>query len=118
MGLEQNQHHLHPRHHKIIFNIEEIEQKVWIALDETIRLIQAAVNGNVPIPSQVLSLLPTTQVSGDDYSPQGFQLDSYASQLEAKNAEIGTYPKTSFVQVSLCASYPSTRRANLLSYAV
>ncbi|KAL3934833.1 MAG: hypothetical protein SGBAC_009528 [Bacillariaceae sp.] len=95
--------------------IEEMEQRMWIALDEMIRLMQEAVSGNVPIPSQLLGLLPT-QVEVD--WPEGFQLDSYASQLEAKNAEIGTYTKTPFVRVSLCESYPSIRRANRLSYVV
>lgn len=94
-------------------SIEEMEQKVWIALDEMIRLMQAAVSGNVPIPSQLLGLLPVNL----DW-PQGFQLDSYASQLEAKNAEIGTHTKTPFVRTSLCGSYPSFRRANRLSYVI
>jgi len=47
-----------------------------------------------------------------------FQLDSYASQLEAKNAQIGTYTKTPFVRVSLCESYPASRRANRTSYVI
>ena len=94
-------------------SLEKMEQKVWIALDEMIRLMQAAVQGSVPIPSQLLGLLPTNV-----NWPNDFQLDSYADQLEAKNASIGTYTKTPFVRVSLCESYPAFRRANRLYYVI
>lgn len=94
---------------------EEMEYQLWIALDEMLRLIQAAMNGSVPIPSQLLGLLPTNPLRE---WPSSFQLESYASQLEAKNASIGTHTKSPFVRVCLCESYPALRRANRLSYAI
>jgi hypothetical protein len=66
----------------------------------------------------LLGLLPTKTPLGLDDWPQGFQLDSYASQLEAANAEIGTFTKSPFVRVSLCETYPALRRANRMSYAI
>jgi Lon protease-like protein len=94
---------------------EEMEYQLWIALDEMLRLIQTAMNGSAPIPSQLLGLLPTKPFKK---WPNSFQLESYASQLEAKNASIGTHTKSPFVRVGLCDSYPALRRANRLSYAI
>eukprot|EP00980_Cylindrotheca_fusiformis_P028577 scaffold22612_cov138-Cylindrotheca_fusiformis.AAC.11 len=94
---------------------EDMEYQLWLALDEMLRLIQEAMNGSVPIPSQLLGLLPTKPIHP---WPSSFHLESYASQLESKNASIGTHTKSPFVRVSHCESYPALRRANRLSYAI
>jgi Lon protease-like protein len=94
---------------------EEMEYQVWVALDDMLRLLASVSGLNVPIPSQLLGLLPINTAMA---WPAEFQLETYASTLEEKNADVGTYSKSPFVRVSLCESYPPLRRAHRLSYAI
>jgi len=93
---------------------KEIEFKVWVALDEMLRLLSST-GLQVSVPSQLLGLLPTDPFLS---WPINFQLESYALQFEQKNANVGTFSKSPFVRVSLCESYPSLRRAKRLSYSI
>ena len=113
------------------------EYKVWIELDELIQLLEHATNGliRIPIPSQLLGLLPPTEdgitqynIDDDDdssssyykYWPDTFRLESYAVQLEKSDGQIGTHTKSPFVRVGYCSdeSYPKLRRASRFSYAI
>jgi hypothetical protein len=98
--------------------IGELEYKVWVAVDEMISLLGQVSGLRVPVPSQLLGLLPTKMPQIIDDWPDGFQLDSYASQLEVADAEIGTFTKSPFVRVSHCETYPALRRASRLSYTI
>lgn len=98
--------------------VEQLEYSVWVNLDEMLRLLATASNLEVPVPSQLLGLLPTKFPKGISAWPKHFKLEFYANQLEEKNVKIGTFSKSPFVRVAMCESYPSLRRINRLSYAI
>ena len=103
----------------------KMERNVWIALDTMLRLL-TTINPQlqIPVPSQLLGLLPIEKESGSDDNdtsiawPIGFKLEEYATQLQANNAIIGTTSKSPFIRVSENTSYPMARRAARLSYSI
>jgi Lon protease-like protein len=93
------------------------EQHVWIQLDRMLQLLSQAQPGlSIPVPSQLLGLLPTNAVV--DWPP-GFRLEDYAQRLEESNTQVGTYSQSPFVRLSKAyPDYPAHRRASRLSYSV
>jgi hypothetical protein len=91
------------------------EQDVWIQLDRMLRLLGQVQPGlSIPVPSQLLGLLPTLV----DW-PDGFRLEEYAERLAQSNTNVGTYSQSPFVRLSKAyPDYPPHRRASRLSYAV
>jgi len=107
--------------------VPDMEYQVWVALDRMVRLLIQAnpyKNVNVPVPAQMLNLLPTkppTNRMEVKKWPGFFQLHKFAETLSMnENALIGTATKTPFVQVDSLnlTSYPDLRRARLFSYVV
>jgi Lon protease-like protein len=105
--------------------LKKLEYNVWCSLDTMLRLLVELDPGvRVPIPSQLLGLLPIQEEGDDDDNdsdcqwPPGFQLEDYAAQLQKNNAVIGTATKSPFLRVSENPSYPLSRRASRLSYAI
>ena len=99
--------------------IETMECNVWRKLDEMICLLSMAASATVPLPSQLLGLLPTR----DDW-PKEFALEAYAKSLSTSRSSIGTTFKSPFVRVDQISSstssakYSPLRRAQRLSYAI
>ena len=98
--------------------VERMEVLVWRSLDEMIRLLSMAATATVPLPSQLLGLLPIR----NDW-PRGFTLEDYAKSLATPGRTIGTAFKSPFVRVdqissSNTSSYSPLRRAQRLSYAI
>ncbi|KAL7547596.1 hypothetical protein ACHAWF_010911 [Thalassiosira exigua] len=96
-------------------DVEFLESQVWIEVDRMIKLLQRAKPGmKVPIPSQIMGLLPA-----DTDWPPDFQLEKYAETLETDQVDIGTHTKSPFVRVAKrFRDYPKIRRASRLSYVV
>lgn len=104
--------------HSFLYDLEdviEMESCVWIELDRMISLLQRAQpDAEVPVPSQVLGLLPT-----DVDWPREFRLSVLADKLEAEETYVGTHSKSPFVRLSRkYAEYPLLRRAERLSYVI
>mmetsp|Transcript_7690 Transcript_7690/g.10071 ORF Transcript_7690/g.10071 Transcript_7690/m.10071 type:complete len:465 (+) Transcript_7690:103-1497(+) len=96
--------------------LKKLECKIWVSLDALLRLLSELNPGlSVPVPSQLLGLLPTLPAAA---WPEGFQLEEYATKLQQNNAVVGTGTKSPFVRVSENYSYPILRRAARLSYAI
>jgi hypothetical protein len=100
--------------------VQIMERHVWCSLDEMIRLLSIAAASTVvvPIPSQLLGLLPIR----NDW-PRGFALEDYAKSLAKPGSAIGTAFKSPFVRVdeissSNSSSYSHLRRAQRLSYSI
>ena len=95
--------------------ILSLERQVWICLDRMLRLLEVAnPKIRIPVPSQLLGLLPCI-----GNWPPGFRLEGYAEKLEASQSKIGTMTKSEFVRLSkVYPTYPTLRRASRLSYAV
>ncbi|KAL3923540.1 MAG: hypothetical protein SGILL_001599 [Bacillariaceae sp.] len=91
----------------------ETERKVWLAMDNLLTTIRQVSGMSVPIPSQLLILLPV-----DCHWPDNFCLEQYAKELQARNMQVGTYTKSPFLRVAENPSYPPLRRARRLSYAI
>mmetsp|Transcript_38770 Transcript_38770/g.82740 ORF Transcript_38770/g.82740 Transcript_38770/m.82740 type:complete len:515 (+) Transcript_38770:153-1697(+) len=93
----------------------ELERDLWIKVDEMLQLLGKAQPGvRIPVPSQILGLLPV-----DADWPDGFRLQEYAEQLEENEAKIGTYSKSPFIRLSkVYPEYPTIRRASRFSYTV
>ena len=93
--------------------IASLEQDIWISLDRMLRLLEKAnPNVRIPVPTQLLGLLPT-----DCQWPPGFRLETYANSLEATQARVGTLSKSPFCRLSKAyPPYPPLRRASRLSY--
>lgn len=96
-------------------DVVALERDVWIKLDEMIRLLGRAQPGaRIPVPAQLLGLLPT-----DADWPDAFRLEGYAAALGENGAAIGTFSKSPFVRLGdACPDYPPMRRASRLSYTV
>ena len=97
----------------------ELERQVWIRLDQMLRLLEAAQPGvRIPVPTQLLGLLPTAEWSRS--SSEEFRLEAYAQQLQnQRNSQVGTGTKSPFVRLSaVYPEYPVLRRASRLSYAI
>jgi len=97
--------------------IEVKEKQLWVSLDDMIRLLSMAASSTVPLPSQLLGLLPKR----DDW-PKYFQLEEYANRF--KGNTVGTAFQSPFVRVDqiTCSnstlSYSPLRRAQRLSFAI
>lgn len=91
--------------------VRGIEARLWWEMDRLIRNLRS-LEENVPVPSQMLGLLPRS--SSDDAGgwPEGFMLDQVANAMEG--ALVGTSSKSPFVRVKNC--YDPRRRAQRLSY--
>jgi len=74
--------------------VEMMEYHLWKTLDEMIRLLSMASSTPVPLPSQLLGLLPKRQ----DW-PHGFILEEYANSLNLAGGTIGTFHQSEFVRV-------------------
>ena len=103
-------------------NVLILEQKLWILLDEMIQLLQQLVEsaespmkGTMPVPTQILGLLPRDPPSP---WPSSFSLQHYATQLEIEKLLVGTYSKSPFVRVDDLKGYSPLRRAQRFSYAI
>eukprot|EP00977_Amphora_coffeiformis_P003412 scaffold630_cov174-Amphora_coffeaeformis.AAC.32 len=94
-------------------NIVSLERDIWVSLDRMLTLLEKAnPNVRIPVPTQLLGLLPT-----DGKWPQGFRLENYANSLEATQSRVGTFSKSPFCRLSKAyPSYPPLRRASRLSY--
>jgi Lon protease-like protein len=98
--------------------IARLERDVWVALDRMLDLLAQINPGiRIPVPAQLLGLLPIMNDSVDRWS-EGFQLEQYAARLQQNDASIGTSTKSPFVRISENASYPDRRRAARLSYVI
>jgi len=97
----------------------DVEQKVWIRLDEMIRLLQKLVDPNndqgVQVPTQILGLLP---LEPNEPWPEEFTLEKYATKLEIEKILVGTFSKSPFVRVDNMQGYSPLRRAQRLSYVI
>ena len=92
-----------------------LEKEVWKDLDFLIQLLTALTpNTNVPVPTQLLGLLPP-----DQEWPEGFKLDGFVERLKEEKAIVGTASRSPFVSVSEAApDYPALRRAQRLSFGI
>ena len=93
-----------------------LEKAVWTDLDFLIRQLLTALtpNTNVPVPTQLLGLLPP-----DQEWPEGFKLDGFVERLKEEKAIVGTASRSPFVSVSEAApDYPALRRAQRLSFGI
>ena len=106
----------------------DLEREVWIAIDETIRLLTAlapSLEVRIPIPTQILGLLPLADPERQPW-PDSFRLSEYAELLQRQSggALVGTASKSPFVRVDEAVAdcggsfYPRRRRARRLSFAV
>ena len=100
---------------KMTAKVLELEKEVWKDLDFLIQLLMILSPGtNVPVPTQLLGLLPT-----DEAFPEGFKLNAFVDRLNKEKALVGTASKSPFVSVCEAApDYPPLRRAQRLSFAV
>mmetsp|Transcript_5982 Transcript_5982/g.19956 ORF Transcript_5982/g.19956 Transcript_5982/m.19956 type:complete len:143 (-) Transcript_5982:94-522(-) len=93
--------------------LEGLEERVWTELDGLLRDIEGQ-RGPVPVPSQLLGLMPPAPEAG---WPDSFRLGVSAARLSleyrlrAKGEE-----ELSYVPVD--AAYPARRRAERLSWAI
>ncbi len=97
-----------------------LEHKLWVQLDEMIQLLKTFIkvekDTKMPIPSQLLGLLPVNAVQP---WPENFLLEEHAQKLEEEKAFVGTFSKSLFVRVdNHCVDYPSIRRAQRLSFVI
>lgn len=101
------------------FRLDETEYRVWVKLDQMIQLLQTAVGTNgsvhVPIPSQILGLLPRTPYQP---WPINFQLETFASKLQSQGTMVGTFSSSPFVRVQDNKSYSHLRRTSRLSFVI
>lgn len=97
--------------------VAALEVDLWVSLDRMIRLLEQVQPPTVriPVPTQLLSLLPTNNVTW----PAGFRLETFAKSLQATQARVGTLSQTPFCRISeQYPLYPPIRRASRLSYAI
>jgi hypothetical protein len=104
--------------------VEMMEWHLWKSLDEMIRLLNMAASANVPLSSQLLSLLPKR----NDWPPE-FVLEEYAKSLAMSGntvdtafsspcARIDDVTKRNVTSTNNSTNYPSLRRALRLSHAI
>jgi Lon protease-like protein len=98
--------------------LRSMEYQVWVSIDELIRLLGQVTGLRVPVPSQMLGLLPPLCTTATTIAawPDAFRLEQAAQELSQRNVEIGTGTRSPFVRVP--ESYPAVRRARRLSYVV
>lgn len=101
--------------------VEMMEYHVWRSLDTMVRLLSMVSAATLPLPSQLLGLLPKR----DDW-PKDFVLEAASASLQHSGSTVGTSFQSPFVRVDqITASssknssqYSPLRRAQRLSYAV
>jgi len=97
--------------------VEMMEFYLWRSLDKMIRLLSMVSAATVPLPSQLLGLLPMR----DDW-PKDFLLEGAATSLERSGSNVGTTFKSPFVRVdqitAASSKYSPLRRAQRLSYVI
>ena len=97
--------------------VQMMEYHLWRSLDTMLRLLTMVSSATVPMPSQLMGLLPKR----NDW-PKDFLLEGAASSLENSGGNIGTSFKSPFVRVDQVAAtsskYSSLRRAHRLSYVI
>lgn len=100
---------------KVTAKVFDLEKEVWKDLDFLIQLLMVlSPDTNVPVPTQLLGLLPT-----NEEFPEGFKLNEFVDRLKKEKALVGTASKSPFVPVCEAApDYPPLRRAQRLSFAV
>jgi len=103
------------------YRVFDLEQRVWLGIDEMLKLLQTLVdprkeqNISIPIPTQILGLLPLQPLRP---WPESFSIESYATKLEIEKLLVGTYTQSPFVRVDNMVGYDPLRRAQRLSYLV
>ena len=94
-----------------------MEYHLWRSLDNMIRLLSMVSSATVPLPSQLMGLLPKR----NDW-PKDFLLEGAATSLGNSGGDIGTSFKSPFVRVEeitdIASKYSSLRRAHRLSYVI
>mmetsp|Transcript_21193 Transcript_21193/g.42582 ORF Transcript_21193/g.42582 Transcript_21193/m.42582 type:complete len:651 (-) Transcript_21193:902-2854(-) len=97
--------------------VQMMEYHLWRSLDNMLRLLSMVSSASVPLPSQLMGLLPKR----DDW-PADFLLEGAATSLENSGGNIGTSFKSPFVRVDQVAAssskYSTLRRAHRLSYVI
>mmetsp|Transcript_6969 Transcript_6969/g.10813 ORF Transcript_6969/g.10813 Transcript_6969/m.10813 type:complete len:644 (+) Transcript_6969:30-1961(+) len=97
--------------------VQMMEYHLWRSLDNMLRLLSMVSSASVPLPSQLMGLLPKR----DDW-PADFLLEGAATSLENSGGNIGTSFKSPFVRVDQVAAssskYSPLRRAHRLSYVI
>ena len=103
-----------------VAQLAALETQVWLELDAFLRAVAVRRSGGMPVPSQLLSLLPPPPAAG---WPDEFVLMSVGKQLgadaEAQRAMDNFDPADDpepFVPVH--ADYPARRRAQRFSYSI
>ena len=86
------------------------ERVVWLKLDELLRRLSSVSPTAVPVPSQILGLLPP-----DGDWPEDFALTAVAERLAANVAPPDPFNRR---YTTPPGGYPAHRRAARLSYAV
>ncbi len=97
--------------------VQMMEYHLWRSLDTMLRLLTMVSSATVPMPSQLMGLLPVR----NDW-PKDFLLEGAAASLENSGGNIGTSFKSPFVRVDKIAAtsskYSTLRRAHRLSYVI
>jgi Lon protease-like protein len=92
-----------------------MEYRVWCSLDKLLTTLGEVSGLNIPVPSQLLVLLP---IHPPEEWPENFRIEKIAKELQARNVDVGTYTKSPFLRVAENLNYPPLRRARRLSYAI
>ena len=90
--------------------LAERERDVWLKLDELLRRLSSVSPTAVPVPSQILGLLPP-----DGDWPEDFALTAVAERLASNVAPPDPFNRR---YTTPPGGYPAHRRAARLSYAV
>ena len=69
----------------------------------------------IPVPTQILGLLPTQPY---ETWPTNFNLENVASKLQHQKILVGTHTKSPFVRVDDIENYSPYRRAQRFSYVI
>jgi len=119
-------------------DVAELEYRTWIEVDQMIRLLTKAApyQDGIPIPTQMLELMPQKPPAPHKDWPKEFALHKFVSRLESdqdarkfvsrlesdQNTMIGTASSIPFVHVGMNKgkydAYPGLRRAQRLSFVI
>lgn len=105
-------------------NALDMEYKLWVELDALAKILSELnpkANTEMPIPTQILGLLP----SGKDRRPwpKGFKLDRYSRKMSNVYTILENNPRVRVDkgrtdQLKTATGYPRLRRARRLSYII
>eukprot|EP00980_Cylindrotheca_fusiformis_P021783 scaffold8610_cov73-Cylindrotheca_fusiformis.AAC.3 len=104
-------------------HVLQVERSVWLELDKLVQhlaKINPKANTQMPIPTQILSLMPRYYSSGDNMQwPNDFGLAKYVQHLVRAHAVLARnkYKQANGFQM-VPKEYPPLRRARRLSYIV